>query len=185
MKKYPVSSFSVVLFFALLFFLLALSVFSVLELIDFVSSYRNGNVLLHCLITPAITVLGLADLLYIAVKDMPFASLSVSQAGITEKMGFRELFHNWEDFSDCGILKNHSKLSEGSFAANTYWVFFSTDVLSDQEKRLFLRKTRKDLNRIAFFQYQKEMLDEILPFVPQRFADTLKKQSAMIEQKAN
>ena len=116
---------------------------------------------------------------------MPFARFSVSQDGITESMSLKQHFHAWSEFREYGILGINVDYVMGTPVAETYWVYFSTTYLNSQERERFLRKTRKNLKQIAFFQYNKAVLDEILPVLPKPMKDTLKERSVEIEEQMN
>ena len=90
-------------------------------------------------------------------------------------------FHPWSRIIDYGITGVHVG-NDG----NTYWVYFSSRRLAIREKGYwFLRKTRKDQDNIAFFQYNADVLKEVLPMMPTEIADSLRKEEALLVEKMN
>ena len=121
------------------------------------------------------TLIGLINFLYILFFDFQFRTFVVSDQGITMNIGFRQWGHTWEQFKEAGIVGVH--LRTGS----SYWVYFSERPLSSLEKRLFLCKTRKDLNAIAFFQYNEKALQEILPLAPSKLSEIIQREAEQIK----
>ena len=184
-KQYCVSNFSIGLFIVILSWLVVMAFFSFDDLKDFISDYRHGIISVAYLLNPLLELIGIVACGHIAVNDMPFAKIIVSENGITESMGLKRYDHTWIEFVEYGILGINMRPVKRASRADTYWVYFSTSPLTPQERIAFLRKTRKDLNRIAFFQYNKTTLREIMPILPDAIASTLDRQSEEIEQQMN
>jgi len=125
---------------------------------------------------PLIAGLGAIVLpLYQQLFDFQGGRFSIDQSGITMYIGLKQWHHPWEEVKFCGIVG----ISVGD--GNTYWVYFSRRLLSLEEKRAFLRKTRRDLKNIAFFQYNAEVLQEVLPFIPPDIAETIRQCAQQID----
>ena len=62
------------------------------------------------------------------------------------------------------------------------WVYFSTYELSYDQRRLFVKKTRKDLRNIAYFHYNDSSFDEILSFMPKEMAAKLKEEETEVRE---
>ena len=77
----------------------------------------------------------------------------------------KKWYHAWLEIRDCGIIS----VSVGD--GRTFWIYFSERTLTIEEKKDFLRKTRRDLANIAFFQYNTDVLQEVLPSMPDEIAD--------------
>ncbi len=52
--------------------------------------------------------------------------------------------------------------------SDTFWVYFSKTNLTEKERIRFLSKTRRDLNRIAYFQYSESIFNQIMGIVPEK-----------------
>lgn len=122
-----------------------------------------------------IPMLGILFIAYQLLFDFQSGTFSVNDHGITMNIAFRKWFHAWEDIQECDIIG----ISVGD--GRTFWVYFSDRHLLYQEKDNFLRKTRKDLKHIAFFQYNNEILQEIYPLIPSKYAEIIKAQANHIE----
>ena len=105
----------------------------------------------------------------IILFDFQAGSFYVDKNGITMCIGLRKYFHAWEDFRDQGFVA-----ANAGHGYSTYWVYYSTRTLTIAEKNVFLRKTRRDLNNIAFFQYDPKLFQEILPMMPHALAERVR-----------
>ena len=185
MKNYSVSKFSVGIYFAGLPFLVLYAPFAIMNLQELIATWKNVNILWFNLLIFLFYVFGIISYLYIALRDMPFAKFSVSEEGITESVGIKTYFHSWAEFQEYGIIGSHVEYVMGTPVAETYWIYFSTTYLTSRERQHFLRKTRKDLSKIAFFQYNQTILNEIIPILPEMIASKLIEQSEELEQQMN
>ena len=120
-------------------------------------------------------LLGMLLIAYQLFLDFQAGTFSVDQRGVTMNIAFRKWFHAWADICSCDVVG----VSVGD--GETFWVYFADRILSDQEKRDFLRKTRRDLKHIAFFQYNDKILLEIMPLLPPVFADKLRERAQQVE----
>ena len=167
MKKYPISKFYVGIYIVDAAIILPFLAFGIYCLTEFMDIYG--------IIHMAVGVIGAFALLYQILFDFPFGSFSVDSSGITMNVGFRKYDHAWDAITDVGFVQ--ANVGDG----NTYWLFFSERYLTYDEKRRFLRKTRRDLKSIAYFQYNAAVLKELLPQMPERFAEMLQKEETRIQ----
>lgn len=92
------------------------------------------------------------------------------------RIGLKTWNHRWSDFVDCGIADVY--IGDGY----AFWVYYSNRKLTREEKKDFLKKTRRDLANIAFFQYNKKILEEILPLMPLHFAEKISEEGQRVEE---
>lgn len=104
---------------------------------------------------------------YSVLTDFQCGSFAVDSEGISMRIGMKTVRHSWSEFAAAGIIV----VSAGS--NKSFWVWFSKYRLTSEEKHVFLSKTRRDLNSIAFFQYRKDVLQAVLPDVPDLLAQEL------------
>ena len=169
MKKYQISKFYVGIYIVGAVFLLASLILGIWLLIDAID-------------VPAITlvaasIVGLFAILYQVLFDFQFGRFWVDRSGITMEVGFRRCFHAWDAVTDFGFVK--ADVGDGY----TYWLYFSERTLSYDEKCRFLRKTRRDLKNIAFFQYNADDLRELLPKLPEQIAAGIQKEETRIRER--
>ena len=163
MKKYPVSKFYNGIF--------GLGLLIVLVYETLVIFTLMGDFLDYILL--AIGAVGILAGLYKIFFDLPTARFSFSDEGITMYVGFRKYETRWSDFAYAGILGINVEAVKSIYTSDTFWVYFSKSFLTDKEKLRFLPKTRKDLKRIAYYQYSKPMFDLVLERVPEELRKQL------------
>ena len=169
MKKHKISKFYIGIYLAgaiVLLSRLALGIYMLMEFAD-----------VYSIVLTAVPAFGCAILLYQILFDFHFGSFCVDNSGITMNIGFKSYFHAWESVVDYGFVQ--ADVGDG----NTYWLYFSERDLSYDEKHRFLRKTRRDLDDIAFFQYNTAILEEILPFLPERLANHIRNEEPEIRER--
>lgn len=167
MRKYPVSKFYIGVLgsgLALLILSEAISIWAVEESVRMEPSYY---------IVQAIFIIGIFSTLYIIFFDLPTAKFSFSDEGITMYVGFKKYETRWSEFAYAGIVAVNVEAVKSIYTSDTFWVYFSKSFLTDREKMRFLSKTRKDLKRIAYFQYSKPMFDQVLEQVPEELRKQL------------
>ena len=69
----------------------------------------------------------------------------------------------------------------GRTTAQTYWIYFSARILSANDKIRFMATTRRDLQHVAFFQYSKKAMPDVMEFVPEEFQNRLNRQLEQME----
>lgn len=107
--------------------------------------------------------------IYSALTDFQFAKFSFSDEGISLYFPLKKYEYLWSDFTSAGIVLSH--IQKGSFTA---WVYFSKTPLTSFEKRKFLSKTRRQLDRLVYFQYDKEeVLNMVLEKLPENLRNDL------------
>ena len=168
MKKYPISKFYVGIYIVDAAIILPFLAFGIYCLTEFMDIYG--------IIFTAVGAIGALAWLYQILFDFPFGSFYVDSSGITMNVGFRKYCHAWNAITDVGFVQ--ANVGDG----NTYWVFFSERFLTYDEKRRFLRKTRRDLKSIAYFQYNAAVLKELLPKLPERFAEKIQKEETRVQE---
>ena len=112
-------------------------------------------------------------IIYVILTDLPTARFSFSDEGITMYVGFRRYETRWSEFAYAGILGINVEAVKSINTSDTFWVYFSKSFLTDKEKLRFLPKTRKNLKRIAYFQYSKPVFDLVLEQVPEELRKQL------------
>lgn len=137
------------------------------------------------IVSVIICAIGFFSFIYSTLFDFQFGTCHIDEDGITLHIGFKKHHHRWEEFTDCDIVGVSVDSVGGKNVANAYWVYFATNPLTYKEKVNFLRKTRRDLKRIAFFQYNAKILDSVLPFIPEQFRGKLKEKGDMIQNNLN
>lgn len=133
----------------------------------------------------AIGIITLLLIIYVILTDLPTAKFSFSDEGITMYVGFKKYKTRWSEFEYAGILGINVEAIKSIYTSDTFWVYFSKSFLTDKEKIRFLPKTRKDLNRIAYFQYSKPVFDLVLEHVPENLRKQLKDDEEIIVGKMN
>ena len=167
MKKYKVSKFYIGVFcLALLFVIICEAIIIWAE---------EESVIVH-----AIAIITVLTGIYIVLTDLPTAKFSFSDEGITMYVGFKKYETRWSEFAYAGILGINVEAIKSIYTSDTFWVYFSKSFLTDKEKLRFLPKTRKDLNRIAYFQYSKPVFDLVLEHVPENLRKQLKEDEEFI-----
>ena len=170
MKKYPVSKYYNGIF--------GLGLLIVLVYETLVIFTLMGDFLDYVLL--AIGAVGILSGLYIIFFDLPTARFSFSDEGITMYVGFKKYETRWSEFAYAGILGINVEAIKSIYTSDTFWVYFSKSFLTDKEKLRFLPKTRKDLKRIAYFQYSKPVFDLVLEHVPENLRKQLKEDEEFI-----
>lgn len=133
----------------------------------FISAYRNG-VVFSDLAFPAL--MGLICLFFgffYLFLDRPLGKCSVDEESITMYRGLRTRRFRWEEIIESDIV---CALKNGK---ETFWVYFSTKRLTEEERKDFLKKGRKDVESVAYFQYDRKLLQEAMQYMPNRFAEKL------------
>ena len=167
MKKYKVSKFYIGVFcLALLFVIICEAIIIWAE---------EESVIVH-----AIAIITVLTGIYIVLTDLPTAKFSFSDEGITMYVGFKKYETRWSEFAYAGILGINVEAVKSIYTSDTFWVYFSKSFLTDKEKQRFLPKTRKDLKRIAYFQYSKPVFDLVLEHVPENLRKQLKEDEEFI-----
>ena len=147
MKKYPVSKFYIGVF---CLSLLGTIGYEAILIWGTEDSARCGAdyYILH-----AIGITTILLIIYIVLTDLPTARFSFSDESITMYVGFKKYETRWSEFAYAGILGINVEAVKSINTSDTFWVYFSKSFLTDKEKLRFLPKTRKNLKRIAYFQY--------------------------------
>lgn len=107
--------------------------------------------------------------LYSLLFDYQGGKFSIDTDGVRVYVGLRCYTHSWESLAHCGIVD----VSGGAKNAGAYWIYFANRRLTDKERTVFLRKTRRDLANIAFFQYDPELFKLALQFAPEHLRTQL------------
>ena len=162
MKRYPITPYYLRLYYSCT----VLSFFFVIALIIF--EYKFG-LDISGIIGLLISVSGLIAAVYSVRTDFQCGSIAVDFEGISMKIGSKTIRHAWTEFTEAGIVVVHAGSNK------SFWVYFSKNRLTYEEKHVFLSKTRRNLDSLAFFQYRKEVLQEVMPYVPDQLAQELLK----------
>ena len=169
MKKYPISKYYVGIYVVGSIFVLlglALGVYSVVQWVNWWLAW----------VMLLIPVFGILLIVCKFVFDFQSGNFSVDDSGITMRIAFKQWHHTWDAIQDCDIIG--IPVADGEI----FWVYFADRQLSNQEKGDFLRKTRKDLKHIAFFQYNHEITQEVLQRIPSSHADKLRCRVQQVEE---
>ena len=100
-------------------------------------------------------------------------------------VGFKKYKTPWSEFVCAGIVAINVEAVRSIYTSDLFWVYFSKSPLTDKEKRLFLFKTRRDLNRVAYFQFSKPVFDLVLEQVPENLREELKSDEELVIGKMN
>lgn len=178
MKKYQVTKFYYGIYICGLVFILFNDAICAIAIIEGIQNHvplTSENVIIP-IILEVIGHIGLIFCIYFIFFDLPTAKFSVDLQGITMYIRRKEYRFLWSECVDYGFTD--ISIEAG---ADTYWVYFSKEMLSHDQKRKFLSKTRKDNSRVAYFQYQKSIFDEVISFLPTPMQETLKTEESLIE----
>lgn len=162
MKKYRISKFYLGVYVAAIPF----GLFAFISGIRWLMQDHDYNLLPLMLLT--VGVMGTFLPLYEMIFDFQGGQFYLNAQSICMHIGLKKWMHNWADISDCGVIDTW--VGDG----RTFWVYFSTRKLTREEKQRFLLETRRDLANIAFFQYNKKIMDEIIPIIPTNISEILK-----------
>lgn len=157
MKRIPVSKYYIGTYLVGLFFCL-------IPLVVGLYGMKFLGVDFYIILSFVAGLVGCVIIVYQMVFDFQFAKVVVAPVGITMVVGFKKYYHSWEAIIDYGIVDTY--VGDGNIA----WLYFSERLLNNDEKKMFLRKTRKDLNSIAFFQYNKSSLQNVISLFPERIS---------------
>ena len=178
MKKYPVSKFYIGTYSICLLIML---VYEALVL----STLTNTTLAPMDYFDISIGIVGILVILYLILTDLSTAKFSFSQDGITMYVGFKKYKTLWSEFICAGIVAINVEAVKCIYTSDLFWVYFSKSPLTDKEKRLFLFKTRRDLNRVAYFQFSKPVFDLVLEQVPENLREELKSDEEFVIGKMN
>ena len=115
-----------------------------------------------------IFMLGFVPLTYMALTDFFFGWVRFSDSGVTMRHGIKKYEYSWSDFSSAGIAYTH--IQKGKYVA---WVYFSKTPLTMQEQLYFLPKTRRQTERLMFFQYNDKTLAAAKEKMPEELREIL------------
>lgn len=174
MKKYPVSKLYIGVFGIDLF------VVVVWEAILIWGTEESARCGADYYILHAMAITAFLLIVYIVLTDLPTAKFSFSDEGITMYIGFKKYDTPWSEFAYAGIVAVNVEAIKRIYTSDLFWVYFSKSFLTDREKQRFLSKTRKDLKRIAYFQYSKPVFDLVLEHVPENLRKQLKEDEEFI-----
>ena len=178
MKKYPVSRFYNKIYYLCLLLLLAYEALLLLIL-------DSTNLAPMDYIDLSIGIFGIIIILYLIITDLSTAKFSFSNEGITMYIGFKKHKTPWSEFVCAGIVAINVEAVRSIYTSDLFWVYFSKSPLTGKEKRLFLFKTRRDLNRVAYFQFSKPVFDLVLEQVPENLREELKSDEEFVIGKMN
>ena len=168
MKRYKISpSYSAIYYGGIIFFVCFI-------LFQIYLLHKLGCETTGDIIPLAVGVISLSAAVYSVLADFQCGSFTVDSEGISMRIGLKTIRHAWSYFSAAGIVT----VDTGS--SKSLWVWFGKCPLTSEEERVFLRKTRRRLDSMAFFQYRKDVLRAILPDVPNQLAQELLAAESMI-----
>ena len=169
MKKYWISKSYVSLYLALIVLLLLSSLVVILPAPRIV---REEGVSWGSFIRLwSVWGIGILAILYSILFDFHGGKYAIDANGIRIYVGLKCYKHPWESLAYCGIVD----VDVGSVTneVETYWVYFANRKLTVKERTAFLRKTRRDLVNIAFFQYEHEPFELALQYAPEHLRTQL------------
>lgn len=180
--KYRISKFYIGIYLLCLVFLIPLTYFDIICIKLMIEGQRTtGNTEYWLLIPSFLTFIGFAGYLYEIFFGFQFGKFSVDQEGITMIIARKRHFIQWSEIVDAGIIGIGNESVGVGAVSDTYWVYFSTYFLSEHERMCFLSKTRRDLNRIAFFQYNPKVVSEILTVIPAKISEKITYQESLLQ----
>ena len=115
--------------------------------------------------------IGAGGLAYFLLFDFAGGKFAINADGIRVYVGLKCYTHPWESLTHCGIAV--ANVGGGTNTVDTYWIYFANRRLTVNERRVFLRKTRRDLVNIAFFQYEPEPFELALQYAPEHLRTQL------------
>jgi len=180
--KYRISKFYIGVYILAFIFILVINALTIYGIIDYSNTHEDLYFVVFC---GLLAVIGDVAYLYQVLFDFQFGSFSVDETRITLYIGFKKYCHRWEEFNDCDVVGVSVDSVAGKNVANAYWVYFATRPLTQKEKIDFLRKTRRDLDRIAFFQYNAKALNAVMPYISDEFRARLAEREAQIQKQMN
>lgn len=121
------------------------------------------------------SIIGIALALYLFLFDFPGGVFSVDEGKISMRVGLKKRIFPWHEIVECGLI---NMFAGGSNRISI--VYFSSRHLTSDEKDNFLKKTRKDLNHIAYFEPSEKYLEEIYPLLPRNYTEYLKTRARQI-----
>ncbi len=136
------------------------------------------------IIIPCIGIIAIIMLLFM-LRDDSAGSFSFDQNGFTLYTKKERYHHAWTDFKYIEVVPLNVESVGTRKIADIYMIVFSTFYLTPQRKRDLMGKTTKDLTKIAYFQYRKEVVDEMLSCMPAEMAQILKEKCDIIETHMN
>ena len=166
MKKYWISKFYVHTFIGTIGFLILYTVLSgvVLPPLDPSCTWEPYFLV-------SVGVLGIILIVYFLLFDFAGGKFAIDADGIRVYVGLKCYTHPWESLTHCGI--EVANVGGGTNTVYTYWIYFANRRLTVKERTVFLRKTRRDLVNIAFFQYEHEPFELALQFAPEHLRTQL------------
>lgn len=179
MKKYPVSKFYIGTYYICLLIMLVYEAINIWAVDDSARSDASYYIL-H-----AVGIFGIIIILYCILTDLSTAKFSFSNEGITMYIGFKKHKTPWSEFVCAGIVAINVEAVRSIYTSDLFWVYFSKSPLTDKEKSRFLFKTRRDLNRVAYFQFSKPVFDLVLEQVPENLREELKSDEEFVIGKMN
>ena len=122
-------------------------------------------------VLPGVSLIGIGIGLWEIFMDFPTGKFWMDKDSFTMRIGFKNYRMTWDQFIEYDIV---SVSVESGNAASTFWIYCSTKYLTQKEKQWFLFKTRSKLNMVHYFQYSKEPAEEMLKYIPEDAAESLK-----------
>ncbi len=121
------------------------------------------------------SIIGTSAALYLFLFDFPGGVFSLDEERITMRVGLKKRSFFWHEIVECGLI-------EASAGGRTRIpiVYFSSRYLTGNDQEVFLKKTRRDLDHIAFFEPSEKYLKEIYPLLPSCFSEYLKNRARQI-----
>ena len=120
----------------------------------------------------ALGLLGVFIYCYMLLFDFPSAKIYFDKNGIYLHIGFKKRFYSWSNIQECAIVKTNIP----GTGVTLYWVYCSRCPLTAKEKQDFLRKTRRNLDQVVFFQYRKKVISDLLQYIPENLVTSLLEQ---------
>ncbi len=168
MKRYKISKFYIGIYSVCLICFLGFLIF----IVDCIRKWGFDWATVVCLF---VGIVSLIAGIYSVLFDFQFGSFTINSEGITMYVGLRKYRHIWGDFEAAGIVEVRTGQDR-----HTPFVWFSSHELTIYEKQTFLSKTRRNLQEIAFFQYDYDTFHEIMPNVPSRLSYQLLKDESLL-----
>lgn len=161
MKKFPITKFYFNLFVALFVIFLFLTIVYAKIAINI---FSEDGPFLSAYIPIVVHAFGTIWMLKLLVFTFSGGKVSVNRSGCIMYIGWKKYCYTWDELTYGGM----AGVDVGSVGntVDTYWLYLSSRNLSVNERRRFLQNTNRYAKTIVFFQYDPELFDLVLQYVP-------------------
>ena len=124
------------------------------------------------LVMLAIIVCVLPTSLYMLFFDFYSGTVEFDEQGIRQRIGRKTVNFAWDDFFEYKFLS--TTVDRGG--NKLWWICCSTEYLSDEDERSFLRRHRKKRDKMVFFQYNEKVFNAFMTYIDEEYRAVLRKE---------